>query len=38
MQNQDIVDAVIQEIQNRENARIEAEKQEILANLDEFGI
>jgi ATP-dependent protease ClpP protease subunit len=34
----DIVDAVIEEMQNREKARIEAEKQEILADLDEFGI
>ena len=34
----DIVDAVIAEMQNRENRRIEAEKQEILADLDLYGI
>lgn len=34
----DIVDAVIEEMQNRENRRIEAEKQEILADLDLYGI
>ena len=34
----DIVDAVIAEMQNREKERIEAEKQEILADLDDFGI
>lgn len=34
----DIVNAVIEEMQNREKKRIEAEKQEILADLDEFGI
>lgn len=33
-----IVDAVIAEMQNREKERIEAEKQEILADLDDFGI
>lgn len=35
---EDIVDAVIAEIENRENRRIEAEKQEILADLDLYGI
>ena len=34
----DIVDAVIAEMQNREKERIEAEKQEILADLDDYGI
>lgn len=34
----DIVDAVIEEMQNRENRRIEAEKQDILADLDLYGI
>lgn len=34
----DIVDAVIAEMQNREIRRIEAEKQEILADLDLYGI
>jgi ATP-dependent protease ClpP protease subunit len=34
----DIVDAVIAEMQNRERERIEAEKQEILADLDDYGI
>lgn len=34
----DIVDAVIAEMENRENRRIEAEKQEILADLDMYGI
>ena len=34
----DIVDAVIVEMQNRESQRIEAEKQEILADLDLYGI
>ncbi len=34
----DIVDAVIEEMQNRENKRIEAEKQELLADLDLYGI
>ncbi len=34
----DIVDAVIEEMQNRENKRIEAEKKEILADLDMYGI
>jgi ATP-dependent protease ClpP protease subunit len=33
-----IVDAVIREMQSRENARIEAEKREILSGLDDFGI
>lgn len=33
-----IVDAVIEEMQNRENRRIEAEKQDILADLDMYGI
>lgn len=34
----DIVDAVIAEMENRESQRIEAEKQEILADLDFYGI
>ena len=34
----DIVEAVIAEMQNREKERIEAEKQQILADLDDFGI
>lgn len=34
----DIVDVVIEEIENRESQRIEAEKQEILADLDLYGI
>jgi ATP-dependent protease ClpP protease subunit len=33
-----IVDAVLKEMQDRENARIEKEKQEILADLDDFGV
>lgn len=35
---ENIVDAVITEIENREKQRIEAEKQEILADLDLYGI
>lgn len=35
---EDIVDAVIAEIENRKNQRIEAEKQEILADLDLYGV
>lgn len=35
---EDIVNAVIAEMQNREKEKIEAEKQEILADLDDFGI
>lgn len=35
---ENIVDAVITEIKNRENRRIEAEKQEILADLDLYGV
>lgn len=34
----DVVDSVIEEIQNREKERIEAEKQEILSDLDFYGI
>lgn len=34
----DIVDAVLAEMRNRETQRIEAEKQEILADLDMYGI
>lgn len=37
-ETKDIVNAVIEEMQNREKERIEAEKQEILADLDDFGI
>lgn len=37
-ETKDIVDAVIAEMQNREKQRIEAEKQEILADLDDYGI
>ena len=33
-----IVDAVIAEMQDREKERTEAEKQEILGDLDDFGI
>lgn len=34
----DIVDSVIEEMQNRKKERIEAEKQEILSDLDFYGI
>lgn len=36
-ETKDIVDAVIAEMQNREKERIEAEKQEILEDLDLYG-
>lgn len=36
--NKDIVNAVITEMEQREQARIEAEKQDILADLDMYGI
>lgn len=35
---ENIVDAVLEELENRKRAAIEAEKQEILADLDDFGV